>query len=245
MFPEKEARKRTHNIRNELLDWAKIGLRAYPWREDRTPYSVMVAEFLLRRTTAQAVSRMFREFIKTYPEVRALAEANEKELEENLRTIGYHKLRAHQIRESADYVVKAFHGDIPRDLDKLLSIPHVGSYTAGAILSFGFNIPSSIVDSNIERIIKRIFSNSVPTHMTPSSVKQLAEILVPKRHHDIFNFALLDLGGTVCTPRRTLCEKCPLQSCCNTAIRDRARKTRRVTRIESKANSRDNRNHNS
>jgi len=215
-----EAKKRTRYIRDELLSWAKKELRKYPWRVNRTPYSILVAEFLLKRTTASAVSRIFERFMEKYPEIDALAASNHKDLEEILRAIGYHKLRAREMKETAVYIMKEFEGKIPRDLKKLLSIPNVGPYTAGAILSLSYGIPASMVDSNVERIIKRIFMNSIPSSSVTKTIKEVANVLLPVEHHDIFNLALLDLGGSVCTYRTTYCKKCPISLGCDTGRKD-------------------------
>jgi len=214
-----EARKRASCVRLGLLSWAETGLRKYPWRTNRTPYSVMVAEFLLKRTTAPAVNRMFEQFMKRYPEISALYEANHNDLKESLQAIGYHKLRAREIKKTAAYIVEVLGGEIPKDLSKLLMIPNVGPYTASAILSLGYGIPASMVDSNVERIINRVFRNCMSDHQDLKTVKQIVDILLPAERHDIFSLALIDLGGTICTYRKTICEKCPINRCCDIGAR--------------------------
>jgi A/G-specific adenine glycosylase len=211
-----EANRRAPHIRTALLSWAKKGLRNYPWRTNRTPYSILVAEFLLKRTTALAASRIFERFVKEYPGISTLATASDSGLKKILIAIGYHKLRAREMKKTAMYIMNRFKGEIPRDMKKLLSIPNVGPYTAGAILSLGYGIPASMVDSNVERIVKRVFIDSLPCHLVSRIVKEIADTLSPAEDHDIFNLALLDLGGSICTYRIAYCEKCPISLYCDT-----------------------------
>lgn len=211
-----EGRKRAPYIRGALLSWATVALREFPWRQKRTPYSVLIAEFLLKRTTSKAVSRVYEKFLKLYPSIDALLKADVKELEEFLKAIGYHKLRAKEIKEAATYIAKEFGSEIPKDVNMLLSIPNVGPYTAAAVLSLGYGIRAPMVDSNVERIIQRIFRNSMPTRSMLRITREVADVLLPNEKHDIFNLAFLDLGGVICTYREPYCEKCPLQRACDT-----------------------------
>lgn len=212
-----ETKRRAPYIRSALLSWATVALRDFPWRRKRTPYSVLIAEFLLKRTTSAAVNRIYEKFLEIYPSIEALLKADVKELEEFLKAIGYHRLRAQEIKEAATYIANEFGSEIPKNIDMLLSIPNVGPYTAAAILSLGYSIRASMVDSNVERIIQRIFRNSMPTRSLSRMTREVANILLPDEKHDIFNFAILDLGGVVCTYRKPYCGKCPLDRECDTA----------------------------
>ena len=212
-----EAKRRAPYIRSALLSWATVALRDFPWRQKRTPYSVLIAEFLLKRTTSTAVNRVYEKFLKLYPSIEALLKADVKELEEFLKAIGYQRLRAREIKEAATYIVKEFRSEMPKDMNMLLTIPYVGSYTAAAILSLGYGIRAPMVDSNVERIIQRIFRNSMPTRSMARITREVANVLLPNEKHDTFNLAILDLGGVVCTYRKPYCEKCVLERECDTA----------------------------
>jgi A/G-specific adenine glycosylase len=211
-----EARKRAPFIRNALLSWARVALRDFPWRKKRTPYSVLMAEFMLKRTTSTAVNRIYEKFLALYPSIEALLKADVKEIEGLLKAIGYHRLRAQEIKEAATYIANEFRSDIPLDMDKLLSIPYVGPYTAAAILSLGYDIRAPMVDSNVERIIHRLFRNSMPTRSLSRTTREVANVLLPDERHDTFNLAFIDLGAIICTYRQPYCEKCPLGCQCDT-----------------------------
>jgi A/G-specific adenine glycosylase len=211
-----EASKRHKKIQKLLLKWALKNLRDFSWRRNRTPYRVMVAEFLLKRTTSTAVSRVYEAFLERYPSVKELARADVRKLENLLETIGYYRLRARAMKETANYIVEKFDGEIPKDLEHLLSIPNIGPYTAGAILSLGYSQPAPMVDSNVERILKRIFKNTLPEKGVLKRLQEVAEFMVPKDKHDIFNLALLDLGALICTYREPYCDKCAINLLCDT-----------------------------
>jgi A/G-specific adenine glycosylase len=216
MDPVEEAKKRAPYIRRALLSWATVALRKFPWRQERTPYTVLIAEFLLKRTTSKAVDRVYENFLRLYPSINALLKADVKELEGFLKAIGYHKLRAREIKEAATYIANEFGSGIPKSVSTLLSIPNVGPYTAAAILSLGYGIRAPMVDSNVERIVQRIFRNSMPSRSMSRVTREVANVLLPDEKHDIFNLAILDLGGVICTYREPYCEKCPLQQECDT-----------------------------
>lgn len=112
-----------------------------------------------------------------------------------------------------------FGGKIPNDFKQLILIPHIGPYTAGAILSLGYGQPAPMVDSNVERILKRAFENSLPEKAVLKRLHRVAGILVPNKKHDTFNLALLDLGALICTYRIPYCNRCPINSSCDTGIK--------------------------
>ena len=173
-----------------------------------------MAEVLLRRTTASAVLRIYEAFLNSYPTIGDLANADEKKLETFLSTIGYQKQRAKILKSIATFIVREYWGKVPRSTENLLRIPHVGPYIAGAILSFGYDAPAAIVDSNVERIMKRVFSNHLPNKTSLQVVQYLADALVPKRGHMIYNLGLLDLGALVCRYDSPRCQQCPIKTIC-------------------------------
>ncbi|MGP8010992.1 MAG: A/G-specific adenine glycosylase [Halobacteriota archaeon] len=199
-----------------MVKWGAENFRDFPWRSDRSPYKVLVAEVVLRRTTATAAARVYGSIIQRYPGVGALSQAEVRDLEAILRSVGYYKQRARILRGAAASVVELYKGDVPDAQEELLRIPHVGPYTAGAILCLGFGIPSAMVDSNVQRIISRLFCNSLPDN-TYSTVLGVAEALVPKSSCDKFNLAMLDLGALVCRYDRPHHDVCPLSRVCDSA----------------------------
>lgn len=219
MNPElwEEVEVRREKISQAVLNWGLHNVRDFPWRRDRTPYRVLVAEIILRRTTAKAACKIYETFIKHYPDIHALSNSDVKELEGILSAVGYHKRRALILKEVAEFIVSKYRGVIPNIKDDLLRIPHIGQYIAGAILSLGYGIPSAMVDSNVQRIIGRLFSKKLPVKRRGQSINEIAEAILPKEGHELFNFAMLDIGALICRYDKTLCQKCPLPAVCDTA----------------------------
>jgi A/G-specific adenine glycosylase len=212
------AKKRKKRFQRLVLKWIRSNLRDFPWRDNRDEYRVLIVEFLLKRTTATAVSRIYDEFLKRYPDLNSLAGADIGQLADFLKTIGYHKLRSKMLCETATHILENHAGIIPKSYDELLTIPNVGFYTAGAICSFGYDIPAAIVDSNIERILKRVFMETLPEKAVPRKLRAVADILVPSEEHALYNFGLLDLGAAICSYRWIRCEECPLRKICDTSL---------------------------
>jgi len=205
-----------------LLDWTGRNLREFEWRKaGRTPYSVLVSEILLKRTTGKAVSRVYEEFLSKYPDVEALSAARRKELRSILSRIGLQEQRSRGIQDAAHYLLAQCDGHIADSYDELMKIPHVGRYTANAILSFGFGKSRPVVDSNVIRIFRRTFASKIEGHPQESLFWEIASELVPARRHERFNWGLLDIGATVCTFRRPRCQSCPLGDLCDTGRRAR------------------------
>lgn len=210
-------RKKT-KIQKAVLDWANVNRRQYAWRRQGvSPYEVLIAEILLKRTTATAASRIYHTFLGKYPDVETLSKASRKDIEKILKPIGYYKLRSKQLLEIAYFVKKEFGGKIPSTEQELLRIPYVGPYTAGAILCMCFGKRVAMVDSNIERILRRVFSSTL-RGTGCKTFYQIACSLVPEVHFVEFNLGLLDLGALVCRPRKAKCYICPIKTACDYAI---------------------------
>jgi A/G-specific adenine glycosylase len=190
--------------------------RHFEWRKNRTPYRVFVAEFLLKRTTSKAAERIYRRFLEKYPDIHSLANADITELEVIFKPIGLYKQRSKGIIEAAKYIESNFREEIPVDYEKLISIPHIGDYSACCILSFGMGTPVATVDSNVQRVLSRVFVTELQGDHRLKNIIHLASDLLPRDEHEIFNYGLIDLGATVCTYRKC-CEKvCPLKNMCAT-----------------------------
>lgn len=211
----RDVNSRKISIQKSLLKWGKQHHRYFPWREKRTPYSVLVSEILLKRTTASAAKRIYEEFMSSYPNLEALARADREELEKLLQTIGYHKRRTNILIEIANYILNNFNGQIPQSKKELLEIPFVGPYTASAILSLGYEVPSAMVDSNVERIIKRLFFKHLSKKKSFRIVQAIADMLAPAKNNQNYNFALLDLGATICRYGLPKCKVCPINKFCD------------------------------
>jgi len=206
--------KKPH-IQKGIIKWGEEHYRHFPWREKRTPYSVLVSEVLLKRTTASAAKRMYEKFMSLYPDLKALAKADKEKLEKLLETIGYHKRRTTILVEIANYILNKSDGRIPESREELLEIPFVGPYTANSILSLGYNIPAAMVDSNVERIIKRLFFKHLSKTASSRIVQKIADMLYLRDHHQEYNYALLDFGAAICRYGKPKCEACPIDESCD------------------------------
>lgn len=207
-------------IQHALLSWAASNRRQYPWRaEGLSPYQALIAEVLLKRTTARAAARVFGPFIAKYPAPESLHSAPAKEVEQDLAPIGLYKQRARGLKEMAQYLIVRCGGQVPLDLEALLQVPHVGPYAARAVVSFAYGQPAAVVDSNVQRVLGRLFRRRLGSAPTLSRVQALADAVLPKESHREFNWALLDLGATVCRYDRPRCSICPLVDLCSYAKR--------------------------
>jgi A/G-specific adenine glycosylase len=203
-------------FQESVLAWAKSHLRDFPWRQPGArPYEVLLAELLLKRTTAAAAARAYVQFLTKYPTVIQLATATEKDLAQVLLPVGLHQQRAKAIPKLARYLIEEESGLIPALLDQLLKVPGLGPYSARAILSFGFNTPVAVVDANVERILGRVLQDVLPARSSARLLQEVADALVPHEAHRQYNFALLDLGGLVCRYADPLHEECPLKDICD------------------------------
>jgi A/G-specific adenine glycosylase len=212
---DKDPQQRNKKIQSSLLSWANNNLRSFPWRTSSSAYQIVIAELLLKRTTAKAASRVYEAFLKRYPTLESLSQAKEEELESILKPIGYNKLRSKELKAIGTFIVNNYGGKIPSDFSELMKIPFIGPYTAGAIMCFGFNFCAPMVDSNVERIISRVFTNSFSNKPSNKEVIKVISGIIPTDRYREFNLALLDLGALICTPQNPKCKQCPLQSVCD------------------------------
>ena len=209
-------------IRHALLTWAEGHLREFPWRgESVSTYEVLVAEVLLKRTTARAASRVFPTFIARFPDLDSIRKAAVGELEAALEPVGLYRQRARGFKEMAEHLVSQCQGMIPDGLPGLLEVPHLGPYSARAVLSFGYGIPTAIVDSNVQRVLGRVYSRRLGEAPSVSATQVLADLVLDAEHHKTFNWAILDLGAMVCRYDKPKCHVCPLVSSCDFARRHR------------------------
>lgn len=200
-----------NEIRKRIIKWEEKNGVLYPWRVNRTPYKVLIAEFLLKRTTRQAVSREFLKFIRKFPNINSIYNAPIEEIEDALKHLGLYKQRAKQLKQLAEIIVEKYGGNIPDNWEDLISLPGVGIYLAGAILSFGYGKKAPVLDSNVIRLLSRLTNLEVKKH---KNYLKLLWTLVPDEKHDYFNYGLIDLGALICHYRLPRCNKCPLKEFC-------------------------------
>lgn len=203
-------------IQESILTWSNYNLRDYPWRHNKkNPYAVLVAELLLKRTTATAAAKTYPIFLKKYQKLHHLAKATEEELTQDLMPVGLYRQRAKAISKMTIYLMENENGKIPNSLERLLRIPGLGSYSARAILSFGFDFPVAVVDANVERIARRVFKKRVNNKLSHSSIQEIADYILPRENHRQFNFGMLDFGAIICRYVLPMCEECKLNIICD------------------------------
>lgn len=197
----------------KILLW-RVNMRKFPWRKRKiSPYEIFVAELLLKRTTATAVSKVYPTFIKKYPDITRLGRAKLKDITRIVNDLGYFK-RAKELSSAAKYLQDNCKGAFPKDKRALLAIPYVGEYTANAILSLAYNKPYPMVDSNVQRIVSRVYFGKDYEPRFSKKVSDIMYKVLPPDSHRTFNLLMLDLGGTICLSRSPLCNECPLKSLC-------------------------------
>jgi A/G-specific adenine glycosylase len=199
----------------ELLQWYKRNGRDLPWRRTREPYHILVSEIMLHQTQVERVIPKYIEWLNVYPNFKALASAPLLEVKQLWKPLGYN-FRPERLHKIAQYVVNERNGILPNTLHELISLPGIGRYTAGAILSFAFHQDAAIVDTNIQRVVQRVFGvEGNPIHVqTKKQIWNFAKTLIPPGKGYVFNQALLDFGAILCTARNPHCLCCFVQRLC-------------------------------
>ncbi|MBI3236592.1 MAG: A/G-specific adenine glycosylase [Chlamydiales bacterium] len=201
-------------IATDIKRWFVKSQRSFPWREDRSPYSVWVSEVMLQQTQASVVVGYYKRWMDRFPTLEALALAPLEEVIKQWEGLGYY-VRAKNLHKGARYLLENHRGVFPSSKELLEKIPGVGPYTVGAILSFAFHQKAPAVDANAIRVLTRLFAMEEEIH-TQSSKKWLqkcAHNLLPEEEPWVFVEALIELGATLCTPKPK-CSKCPVQPHC-------------------------------
>ena len=197
----------------KLLAWYKRNARVLPWRETRNPYAILVSEFMLQQTQVSRVLDYYPRFLKRFPTIEKLARARPKTVREAWEGMGYYA-RAANLHALAKQVAETGYR-IPDDPEDLRTLPGVGRYTAGAVACFAYEKPVPTVDTNVRRVLERVFGNS-KREMRNAELWGLASRLLPKdgKRAWRFNQALMELGALICTARKPKCPECPLRSDC-------------------------------
>jgi A/G-specific adenine glycosylase len=210
-------------LQERLLAWyRRHGRAALPWRIVRDPYYTLVSEFMLQQTQVDRVAPSFAAFVERFPDVASLARARVADVLRQWKGLGYNS-RAVRLKGVADAVVAIHGGAIPSDRDALCALPGVGPYTAAAIRAFAFDIDDAPVDTNIRRIMHRLFYGvEYPPAAAARELDRRARELVPPGAAHDWNSALMDLGATICTARAPKCLLCPLRGDCAAAPIDAA-----------------------
>lgn len=201
-------------INEKLLVWYDDVKRPLPWRMDQEAYKVWLSEIMLQQTQVATVIDYFNRFIAKFPTVHSLASADESDVFKLWEGLGYYS-RARNLLKCARIISQEYAGVFPSTYTELMTLPGIGPYTAGAISSIAFGESVPAVDGNVFRVLSRLFCMDDPIDQTKSRLRfqSIASALLTDRPGD-FNQALMELGATVCTPKRVKCKECPLSNLC-------------------------------
>jgi A/G-specific adenine glycosylase len=216
---------------NDILNWYDQNARVLPWRispADRAlgvlpdPYHVWLSEIMLQQTTVKAVSPYFTKFLAIWPNVAALAAADDNVVMAAWAGLGYYS-RARNLKRCAEMIVRDFGGRFPLTRAGLLKLPGIGDYTASAIASIAYNEAVVVMDGNVERVSARLLALETPLPAAKPEIRVFLEPIVPQSRPGDFAQAMMDLGATLCTPRSPSCVICPIASHCKARGKDPAR----------------------
>ncbi|MDW8147211.1 MAG: A/G-specific adenine glycosylase [Roseiflexaceae bacterium] len=194
------------------MSWFSEAARDLPWRRVRDPYHILVAEVMLQQTQVDRVLPKYEAFLERFPTLRALAEAPTANVIRMWAGLGYNR-RAVNLQRTAREIVERYGGVFPRDVATLVTLPGIGPYTAGAIACFAFEQDVAFMDTNIRRVIRRVFTD--PAEMVAErTLLELAQAALPVGHSWAWNQALMELGSLICTADAPACWRCPLRDLC-------------------------------
>jgi A/G-specific adenine glycosylase len=225
----------------DLLAWYDRHARVLPWRigpaergagRRADPYRVWLSEIMLQQTTVKAVGPYFRRFLERWPDIGTLAAADEDDVMAAWAGLGYYS-RARNLLACASTVAARPDASFPRTAAELAKLPGIGGYTSAAIAAIAFAEPIAVVDGNVERVVSRLFAISAPMPAGKEAIRAALQPLVPPERPGEFAEALMDLGATICTPRKPACALCPWFQPCQ------ARRQGRQTEFPVKAARRD------
>ena len=206
---------RKRSFQRRLLKWYATYGRDLPWRKTSDPYHILVSEVMLQQTQVDRVVPKYHEFLKRYPGFKELAGAPVKDVKTTWYPLGYN-IRPERLHSIACETVARYGGKLPSTHDELLSFKGIGRYTAGAIRSFAFNEDAPILDTNVIRVLHRIFIAKGEAGAYKAKLWLLAEALIPPGKGYDLNQAIMDFGALCCTARAPSCQGCPMKPICKT-----------------------------
>ncbi|UOU98341.1 A/G-specific adenine glycosylase [Chryseobacterium daecheongense] len=202
------------HIGNKLLSWYKKNARDLPFRQTKDPYKIWICEIVFQQTRINQGLNHYNNFIRRFPDVQTLAEADENEVLLYWKGLGYYS-RAINVHKAAQQVMNDYDGVFPSEYEEILKLKGVGKYTAAAITSICFDGKIPAVDGNFYRVLSRIFADDfdISNSRAFAYFSELATLILPENVGD-FNQAMMDLGSEICKPKNPLCGECPLRENC-------------------------------
>jgi len=206
-------------FRKRIIDWYGLhGDIHLPWRSARSGWEVLVASFLLRKTTTKQVAEVYEEFIQRYPGPQAMLKASEEEVRELIKPLGIEHQRSKHLTALAREIVRRFGGQVPCDKESLKELPGVGDYIASEVLLVACNQPEPLLDRNMIRVLERVLGvkSSKKRPHTDKALWRFAKTIVPAEPGQArkFNYGVLDFARKICTARSPKCPACPLRDIC-------------------------------
>jgi len=202
-------------LRRNLLQWYDLNRRDLPWRRTTDPYRIWVSEVMLQQTQVDTVIPYYDRFLKFFPDLKTLADANLNDVLKAWEGLGYYA-RARNLKQAAAVVLTEHHGRVPENEDDFRALPGVGDYIGAAVLSIAFRKPFAVVDGNVKRVLARLLLIDEPVNNAKShkTFSPAADYLLARREPHLFNQAMMELGALICRPRNPVCGPCPLQRFC-------------------------------
>lgn len=208
--------KSARQFNQQVLHWYhQQGRKHLPWQQDKTPYRVWISEIMLQQTQVATVIPYYQRFMRSFPDIQSLADADEDTVLHHWTGLGYYA-RARNLHKTAKVIAAQYHGDFPQTLEQVVALPGIGRSTGAAILSLALNKHHAILDGNVKRVLARCYT--VAGHNGQASFEKslwpLSEALTPAIDVAHYNQAMMDLGALICTRSKPDCDNCPLSSGC-------------------------------
>jgi A/G-specific adenine glycosylase len=204
-----------HHFALSIQSWYRQNHRKLPWRETKNPYKIWLSEVIMQQTRVEQGKSYYFKFVENFPDVFSLAAADEQEVLRLWQGLGYYS-RARNLHKCAKSVVKDYHGKFPESYQELQKLKGIGKYTAAAIASFAFDQSVPVVDGNVFRVLARYFDipDDIAQPKSFTTFFNIASEIIPEDDASTFNQAIMELGATICTPKKFDCENCPLSQDC-------------------------------
>ncbi|MFX1607239.1 MAG: hypothetical protein ACFFDD_15240 [Promethearchaeota archaeon] len=199
-------------VREKIVEWFNLHGRDYPWRITKDPYQILIAEILLRRTTASAVARVFNDFVARFDTPAQMARARESTIARSLMSLGLQSMRARQLKKTSSIIVKKYQGEIPRSQEALESLPGVGLYIASAVRNFAFGEAVPLLDGNVIHFLSRVFGTQFAGPTDRKALEFVTQFGEP--HQAELYWGIIDIVATICLRRTPRCTICPVSTAC-------------------------------
>jgi A/G-specific adenine glycosylase len=206
-----------HIFAIKLLNWFKTNKTSYPWRQTSDPYRILVSELLLRKTTRAQVLSVFGTFFSSFPNLEALACSSEDSIKKVIMPLGMEHQRTPVLKRLAQILIENYSGSVPYYKKQLMKLPNVGLYTANAVLCFAYNQDEPLLDTNVIRVVNRVFSWQSTKRRPREDLKMWEAVssLIPIGKAKEFNWAILDFAQALCLPKNPRCPQCFLLVICD------------------------------